>query len=317
MLKENNKIKNSVLIDLFYEDESAKKNQIALYNALHEEKLPENASVRKLRIENTLYMHFQNDFSYEADEKILVIGEHQSTINYNMPLRCLMYIGRIYEGIVPVRDRYKKAIVKLPKPEFYTFYNGKEPMEKECVLRLSEAFKVQDGTDTLELEVKVININTDAGHEILEKCPVMKEYSIFIDTIRKYQEAGENEAYELAIHECIEKGILADYLQKKGSEVINMLKAEYDYELDIQVQREEAYEQGEEAGRQQGEKIGRQQGEVVGRQQGEAIGRQQGKQQANIDAVRNMLEFGVSKADILKKYTKAEYDAAIAETEEK
>lgn len=96
-----------------------------------------------------------------------------------------------------------------------------------------------------------------------------------------------------------------------------MLKAEYDYELDIQVQREEAYEQGEEAGRQQGEKIGRQQGEAIGRQQGEAIGRQQGKQQANIDAVRNMLEFGVSKADILKKYTKAEYDAAIAETEEK
>ena len=48
---------------------------------------------------------------------------------------------------------------------------------------------------------------------------------------------------------------------EKGSEVINMLKAEYDYELDIQVQREEAYEQGEEAGRQQGEAIGRQQGE--------------------------------------------------------
>ena len=145
----------------------------------------------------------------------------------------------------------------------------------------------------------------------------MKEYSIFIDTIRKYQEAGENDAYELAIHECIEKGILADYLRKKGSEVINMLKAEYDYELDIQVQREEAYEQGEEAGRQQGEAIGRQQGEAIGRQQGEVFGRQQGKQQANIDAIRNMLEFGVSKADILKKYTKAEYDAAIAETEEK
>lgn len=36
-----------------------------------------------------------------------------------------------------------------------------------------------------------------------------------------------------------------------------MLKAEYDYELDIQVQREEAYEQGEEVGRQQGEAIGK------------------------------------------------------------
>lgn len=36
-----------------------------------------------------------------------------------------------------------------------------------------------------------------------------------------------------------------------------MLKAEYDYELDVQVQREEAYEEGEQASRQQGEAIGR------------------------------------------------------------
>lgn len=70
-----------------------------------------------------------------------------------------------------------------------------------------------------------------------------------------------------------------------------MLKAEYDYELDIQVQREEAYEQGEQAGRQRGEEIG--------------------KQEANIAAIRNMLEFGVSKEDILKKYTEEEYNAAI------
>ena len=35
MEKENRKVKNSVLIDLFYEDESARENQIALYNVLH------------------------------------------------------------------------------------------------------------------------------------------------------------------------------------------------------------------------------------------------------------------------------------------
>lgn len=39
-------------------------------------------------------------------------------------------------------------------------------------------------------------------------------------------------------------GILADYLKKKGSEVINMLVAEYDYDMDIEVQREEAYMEG-------------------------------------------------------------------------
>ena len=131
--------------------------------------------------------------------------------------------------------------------------------------------------------------------------------SLRIVTGTRYEWVVTNDAYELAIHECIEKGILADYLQKKGSEVINMLKAEYDYELDVQVQREEAYEEGEQASRQQGEAIGRQQGEEIGRRQGKEIG----KQEANIAAIRNMLEFGVSKEDILKKYTEEEYNAAI------
>ena len=264
MPKENKKVKNSVLIDLFYEDESAERNQISLYNALHEKPLPDGTKIMPLRVENIIYMNFQNDFSYEVDGKIIVIGEHQATINFNMPLRSLMYIGRIYEQLVPVRDRYKKGQVMLPKPEFYTFYNGTEPMEKECVLKLSNAFKVQDGKAPLELEVKVININPGAEHELLEKCQVMKEYGIFIDTIRKYQTEGIENPYELAIKECIKKGILADYLRKKGSEVINMLQAEYDYELDIEVQREEAYEDGLRAG----EQIGRQNGINEGMQKG-------------------------------------------------
>lgn len=45
-----------------------------------------------------------------------------------------------------------------------------------------------------------------------------------------------------------QKGILAEYLKRKGSEVENMLTAEYDYELDIEVQREEAFESGKELG---------------------------------------------------------------------
>ena len=59
------------------------------------------------------------------------------------------------------------------------------------------------------------------------------------------------------MEECIEKGILADYLMRKGSEVVNMLLDEYDYETDIEVQREEAREQGREEGRKQGREEGR------------------------------------------------------------
>ena len=246
MTKENREVKNSVFVDLFYEDESAEENDIALYNALHDEPLPEGTKIEKIRIDNVLYMKFKNDISFGVNGKLLVLGEHQSTINKNMPLRSLMYIGRAYEKLVPMRDRYRKSIVHLPKPEFYTFYNGKEPWTKETVLKLSDAYHIQDGDYMLDLSVKVININPEEHHEILERCQVLKEYGQFIDTIRKYQELGVDEPYKCAVEECIGEGILSDYLSKKGSEVVNMLIAEYDYDLDIEVQREEAFEEGAE-----------------------------------------------------------------------
>lgn len=181
-----------------------------------------------------------------------MFGEHQSTVNENMPLRSLLYLGRAYEQIVSVKDRYRRKMVKIPKPEIYTFYNGKEKWEKEKTLKLSNAFMVQDEEPDVELKVKVININPVEKHEILERCRVLKEYSIFIDTIRKYQDADVDEPYRKAIEECIEKDILADYLRKKGSEVVNMLMSEYNYEQDIEVQREEAYEEGKKSGRAEG-----------------------------------------------------------------
>ncbi len=130
----------------------------------------------------------------------------------------------------------------LPKPEFYTFYNGTEPMEKERVLKLSNAFKVQDGKAPLELEVKVININPEVQHELLEKCQVMKEYGIFIDTIRKYQTEGIENPYELAIKECIKKvrrgkslQTIADELEEPVDEIRKIyeavMKAAPDYDI--------------------------------------------------------------------------------------
>jgi len=220
--KENREIKNSVFVDLFYEDESAEANEIALFNAIHDEPLPEGTKIRKFRVDNTIYMNFQNDISFDAGGKVIVFGEHQSTVNENMPLRSLLYIGRAYERLVPPRSRYKKKIVFLPTPEFYTFYNGKEKWEKEKELRLSDAYIVKDGEPSLELKVKVINIRPEEHHEILEKCQVLKEYSQFMEIVQNYQISGEEEPYKKAIKECIEKGILADYLMRKGSENMTM-----------------------------------------------------------------------------------------------
>jgi len=57
--------------------------------------------------------------------------------------------------------------------------------------------------------------------------------------------------YEKAIREAISKGILVDYLTRKGTAVINMLTDEYDYNLDMQVKAEEAFDKGVQQGAQQ------------------------------------------------------------------
>lgn len=206
--KENREVKNSVFVDLFYADESAEENDIALFNAIHNESLPEGTTIRRFKVDTTIYMNFQNDISFDAGGKLLIFGEHQSTVNENMPLRSLLYIGRAYEQLVAIRDRYKRKQVPLPTPEFYTFYNGKEKWDKEKELRLSDAYMIKDSQPMLDLKVKMININPSEQHEILEKCQVLREYSQFIDTVQKYQVLEIDEPYKRAIRECIEKGFL-------------------------------------------------------------------------------------------------------------
>ena len=242
MEKENREHKDSLFVDLFYQDETAKKNLLSLYNALHDTNYEDETIIRKVKIDDVLYKNFKNDISCEVNGQVLVFGEHMSTINRNMPLRCLMYVGRAYEQLVDSKARYRTTLVKIPTPEFYVFYNGEKEQPLEQVLSLSDAFMNPAGENSVELKVKVININSDKAHGILDKCGILKEYSQFISTVRKYSE--EESAIKKAIKECIEKGILADYLKRKGSEVENMLIAEYSYEEDMQVKLQEGIWQG-------------------------------------------------------------------------
>ena len=246
MEKENREHKDSLFVDLFYQDETAKKNLLSLYNALHDTNYEDETIIRKVKIDDVLYKNFKNDISCEVNGLVLVFGEHQSTINRNMPLRCLMYVGRAYEQLVDSKARYRTTLVKIPTPEFYVFYNGEKEQPLEQVLTLSDAFMNPVGENSVELKVKVININSDKAHGILDKCGILREYSQFISMVRKYSE--EESAIKKAIKECIEKGILADYLKRKGSEVENMLIAEYSYEEDMQVKLQEGIWQGRREG---------------------------------------------------------------------
>ena len=271
--KTNRNYKDSVFVDLFAHDINAKENFISLYNALHGTNLDaKTTDVQPVMLERVLYMKYYNDVAMLIDGKIVILIEHQSTINQNMPFRFLEYIARIYEKITTKDEKFGRKLVKLPVPEFYVFYNGKDDYPTESVMKLSDAF-MQLGDDSelknpfenanypLEISVKVININVDKENSILKRCETLKQYSEFIEQVRFNIENVVPEPFTTAIKEAIKKGFLSDYLNRKSTEVQNMLLAEYDYDTDIAVQRKEAFDDGVSIGRNEGISIGLLQGE--------------------------------------------------------
>lgn len=286
----NRNYKDSVFVDFFSNDETAKANFLSLYNALHGTHLDSSTLLQPLRLEHVLYMSFANDVSYLIDNKLIVLAEHQSTINPNMPIRCLEYVVRLYERLLDAQERYARRLVKIPTPEFYVFYNGQDEYPNETILHLSDAFMTKPTYVPLELEVKVLNINKNHGNKILQRCKPLAEYSLFIEIVRRHIAIDRENGFENAIKECIRNRILKDYLQRKASEVVNMLIAEYDYVTDIAVQRAEerkiAYTEGKSLGLAEGKSLGLAEGEA------------RGSHQKALETAKNLLHFGLSRENI-------------------
>jgi hypothetical protein len=245
MKKHNRRYKDSVFVDLFSEDKYAKNNFLALYNALHDTDYRSTGILKNIRLKQVMYMSFANDVSYLIDNKLIVLAEHQSTVNLNMPIRCLEYIARLYEQLYESKEKYSRKQLVIPTPEFYVFYNGKEAYSGNSVLKLSDSFVNKYKAEyTLELSVKVVNINYDKDNVIIKRCEPLKQYSQFVDAVRHHIAIDREHGFETAIKECIQNDILREYLQRKSKEVLNMLIGEYDYDTDIAVQREESFDMG-------------------------------------------------------------------------
>ena len=248
--------KDTVFIDLF----TSWTKPVSLYNALSSSNVPENAKIKQLQISNALYTSLRCDLAFILENELIVIIEHQSTINMNMPTRLLLYISMIYLNVLDEEARYARALKKIPTPRFFVLYNGDEKLAEKSELRLSDAFKLKEGEKPqLELIVPVININYGQNEEIMKRCNTLYEYSYLIDRIKKYKEVDKEHCFELAIEDCLKNGILVEYLKTQQKRVRNMLQAEYSFETELAVRGAEEREAGILLGMQKGmqkEKIG-------------------------------------------------------------
>ena len=251
-----------------------KENLLSLYNALNETDYTDVNRLEVSTLENAVYMNYKNDVSFVFEHE-LMLYEHQSTVNQNMPLRDLFYVTSILQKRISTKNLYSSKQVMIPSPRFVVFYNGTDYQPERRILRLSDAYEKKQETPELELMVTVYNINRSCNEDIMDACKTLKEYAIYVEQVRNYaKQMSLAEAVEKAVDKCIAEGILSDFLRQNRAEVIMLSIFEYDEELHFKTLRDEGYEsgyaEGHEAGFSEGHESGFSEGHEVGMEQGES-----------------------------------------------
>jgi predicted transposase/invertase (TIGR01784 family) len=227
-----------------------------LYGTLEGVSLPTDVPITINTLQNALFQNRINDISFEIGGKLIVLIEHQSSLSPNMALRLLMYIARIYEKIiVNNKSLYTTQLIRIPRPEFFVLYNGKKPFPDEQTFKLSDTFENPDSlgvsekeTPALELVVKVININHGKNEAMVQKCKTLAQYSAFIAKSREFEReyGSREEGLKRAVIYCRDNDILRKFLEEHGTEVLNMLFAEWNQEDALAVHYAEGREEGRE-----------------------------------------------------------------------
>ena len=252
----NTRYKDSVFSFLFSDPDILRE----LYGAIAGVELPANVPVTINTLEGVLYKTLLNDISFEIAKQLVILLEHQSTINPNLPVRLLLYIARVYEKIIAGRNIYGSKKFCIPRPECIVLYNGTAPYPDQVVLKLSDAFEdgvslgiPKDAVPHLDLTVTVYNINQGHNENLIRRCGKLKEYSVFVAKVRELEmgRLDRKGAMEDAVKWCIAHGILKEFLETHGSEVVNMLLTEWNLEDALAVEREEGIEEGIEKGREE------------------------------------------------------------------
>ena len=189
---------------------------VDLYEVLTGKRLDPH-TIKSVRLEDNLVRsHLYNDVAFlTQDNQLLVLIEHQSTINPNMAFRILEYYVKLVGEHLKRKQAnlYGSKKVEIPKAQFFVVYNGKGRMPDLPVLDLGD----------VQVKAKVKNIHFE---ELADKNPdnTVAGYARFLDlakTIPLY------DALELLVQE----GYLIEFLNDR--EMRNMFAEVYSYENEL------------------------------------------------------------------------------------
>ena len=200
-------------------------------------------------LEGIFFDDQKNDISCRIGNNFLVLLEHQTSVNENMPFRCLSYVVELMNKLVKNKKKiYRKTLIKFPAPRFFVFYNGDESELLKRKMKLSEAFG--GDSSSLELVVTAYNINHGLSQPLLKKCSYLNDYSVLVGKVKEGILSGLSRriAISNAVKFCIANGIMKGYLEEHSEEVFNMLALEWDKDLALQARFDDGFDSGREKG---------------------------------------------------------------------
>ena len=225
-------------------------NALDVYNALNGTSYDDPADVEIFSLENGIRLSVRNDASFIIDS-YLNLYEHQSTFNPNMPLRGLIYISNLYNEIVKDHNLYGSHLIPIPAVSYVVFYNGTKDQPDVQTMKLSDAFITKPPTPSLELKCTMYNINRGRNEPLLSSSRILGGYSTFVDKVRKHNQKSNSleEALSIAIDECIDERILADFFKAHRVEVMKTAMLDYTFERQIELEKRDSYSDGVAKGR--------------------------------------------------------------------
>ena len=134
----------------------------------------------------------------------------------------------------------------------------------------------------------------------MKKCETLRQYSRFVEIVRSYGHIDQLTGAVMVkiMEQCKKEGVLTEFMEHYGTELIEMLFKELTREEDLEISRLDGYDagvkDGEKSGFSKGEKSGFSKGEKSGFSKGEKSGFSKGERKAVLDIAHNLKKAGIA-----------------------
>lgn len=203
-----NKEHKDRLFSFLFGCEANKEWTLSLYNAVNGTNYTDPEEIEITTISDAIYMGMRNDVSFLL-RCYMNLYEQQSTYNPNMPVRELMYLGKLYDKYIyfhrlNINYGHNRELMEACKPLSEYAWFVEEIRENRKDMGIEEAIDMAIDNMPENFEIRRFLVGNRA--EVKDMC--ITEYNE-AETMQMFKEEGEDRLGEL-IEQLLAKGRLSD-----------------------------------------------------------------------------------------------------------